>query len=145
MVRAEKAFMVTSLMTAVAPSPGWEGDIAQTSTPVPPYQSPNHMGICGMVNVFVANFPNRPPGQNANAALFSKPSYVYLSPWDDRSATPAVISQTPCVAPDVERRCVGNIAQTCQTVDGDKFFRSVQDCNLPAAGNFRPASAVRRG
>jgi PQQ-like domain len=132
-----KAFMVTKLMTAVAPAPGWEGDVTQTSTPAPPYSSPNHMGLCGMVNVFVANFPNRPAGHDANAALFSTPSYSYLSPLDERAASDAVISQTPCVSADIERRCVGNIAQTCQSVDGGKFFRTVQDCNtVPAAGNF---------
>jgi len=44
----------------IAQTPGWEGDIAQTSTPMPPYSSKNHMGICGMVNVFVANVPDLP-------------------------------------------------------------------------------------
>jgi hypothetical protein len=132
-----KAFMVTSLMTAVAPSPGWEDDIVQTSNPAAPYVSQNHMGMCGMINVFVANFPDRLPGQDANAAVFSKPSYSYLSPWDDRSATEEVISQTPCVSPDVERRCLGNIAQACQSVAGANFFRSVEDCNSSSAtGNF---------
>jgi hypothetical protein len=132
-----KAFMVTSLMTAVAPSPGWEGDIAQTSNPAPPYASRNHLGLCGMVNVFVANFPNLPSGQDSNAARFATPSYSYLSPVDERAATDAVINQTPCVSPDVERRCVGNIAQTCQNVNGGMFFRSAQDCNSTvAAGNF---------
>ena len=65
-----KAFMVTSLMTAVAPGPGWEGDVAQTGNPPPPYASGNHMGMCGMVNVFVANFPGVPSGLDANAAIF---------------------------------------------------------------------------
>jgi hypothetical protein len=125
---------------------------AQTSTPVPPYQSRNHMGICGMVNVFVANFPNRPPDQDANAALFPSRATLYLSPWDDRSATPAVISQTPCVAPDVETRGVGNIAQTCQTVDGGNFsapcWTSIQPrppATLCKCAASRPASAVRLG
>ncbi len=31
-----KAFMVTQLMTAVAPTPGWERDVNQTSNPMPP-------------------------------------------------------------------------------------------------------------
>ena len=34
-----KAFMITSLMTQVAPSPGWEADITQSSNPAPPYTS----------------------------------------------------------------------------------------------------------
>jgi hypothetical protein len=72
-----KAFVVTQLMTAVAPSPGWEGNITQTSDPIPPYSSINHMGVCGMVNVFVANLLNLPPGLNPNSAQFFNPSYTY--------------------------------------------------------------------
>jgi outer membrane protein assembly factor BamB len=129
-----KGFMVTQLMTAVAPSPGWEGDIAQTSNPMPPYSSINHMGICGMVNVFVANFPNVPAGLDPNSAQFFSPTYTYLSPIDERGASVDVLNNTPCVSPDIEKRCVGNVAQTCQNVDGGKFFRSVQDCNSTSAG-----------
>jgi hypothetical protein len=132
-----KAFMVTMLMTAVAPSPGWEGDIAQTSNPMPPYASRNHMGMCGMINVFVANFPNLPAGHDPNSARFLTPSYTYLSPVDERGAPDAVVRQTPCISPGIERRCVGNIAQTCQSIDGGHFFRTEQDCNaVPAGGNF---------
>jgi hypothetical protein len=132
-----KAFVVTHLMTAVAPNPGWEGDIAQTSDPMPPYSSINHMGICGMINVFIASFPNLPVGFSANSAQFFKPSYTYLSPIDERDASQEVLNETPCVSPGIERRCVGNIAQTCENVNSGKFFRSVQDCNsTPASGNF---------
>lgn len=132
-----KAFMVTHMMTGVAPSPGWEGDITQTSSPAPPYATRNHMGICGMVNVFVANFPDRPSGLDPNAARFFAPSYTYLAPLDERSATPAMLDDTPCLSPGIERRCFGNIAQTCQDVGGRKVFRSVQNCNsTPAGGNF---------
>ena len=57
------------------------------ATPMPPYKSPNHMGMCGMINVFVANFENLPAGLDPNSAQFIKPSYTYLSPVDDRSAS----------------------------------------------------------
>jgi hypothetical protein len=87
--------------------------------------------------VFVANFPNLPAGLDPNSAQFLSPSYTYLSPIDERSASADVLNNTPCVSPSVEKRCVGNIAQTCQSVDGGIFFRSVQDCNAtPASGNF---------
>jgi len=132
-----KAFVITQVMTGVAPSPGWEGNIAQASDPMPPYSSINHMGMCGMVNVFVANFPNLPPGLNPNSAQFFNPSYTYLSPIDDRAASADVLNNTPCVSPGNEGRCVGNVAQTCQNVSGGNFFRSVQDCNSSSAGgNF---------
>jgi hypothetical protein len=95
------------------------------------------MGICGMINVFVANFPNLAARFNPNSAQFFSPSYTYLSPIDERAAAAEVLDNTPCVSPGIERRCVGNVAQTCQSVDGGKFFRSVQDCNsTPAGGNF---------
>jgi hypothetical protein len=123
-------------MTAVSPTPGWEADIAQTSNPMTPYSSINHVGMCGMINVFVANFPNLPAGLNPNSQFFN-PSYTYLSPIDERGASVEVLNNTPCGSPGIERRCVGNIAQTCQNVDGGMFFRSVQDCNsTPAGGNF---------
>ena len=33
-------------------------------------------------------------------------------------------------------RCVGNLAQTCQSIGGRTLFRSVADCNsLSAGGN----------
>ncbi len=132
-----KAFMITHRMTNVAPTPGWEGDIAQTSDPAPPYTSINHMGICGMVNVFVANFPDLPAGLDPSGAQFLAPSYTYLSPLDERGASQAMLSQTPCVSPHIEKRCLGNIAQTCQTVNGQNVFRTVQDCNATSAGgNF---------
>lgn len=132
-----KAFMLTQLGTNVAPSPGWEGDIAQTGNPPPPYTSANHMGICGKVNVFVARFPNIPAGANPDNAQFFNPGYSYLAPVDERGAADDVLKNTPCVSPGTEKRCVGNIAQTCQSVGGGKFFRSVQDCNtLSAGGNY---------
>jgi hypothetical protein len=132
-----KAFMVTHLMTAVAPIPGWEGDMAQASNPAPPYSSKNHMGMCRMINVFVANFPNLPGGLHHNSAQFVNPSYTYLSPIDERATSADVLNNTPCVSPGIERRCVGNVAQTCQNVNGRKFFRSVQDCNsTPASGKL---------
>ena len=123
------------LQALIAPRPGpEEGPISQTSNPMPPYASNNHMGLCGMVNVFVGNFGNLPAGLNPNTAQFITPSYTYLSPIDDRNASPDVLNNTPCVSPQVENRCVGNIAQTCQTVNGGNFFRSVQNCNLKSAG-----------
>jgi hypothetical protein len=123
------------LQALIAPRPGpEEGPISQTSNPMPPYASNNHMGLCGMVNVFVGNFGNLPAGLNPNSAQFITPSYTYLSPIDDRNASPDVLNNTPCVSPQVENRCVGNIAQTCQTVNGGNFFRSVQNCNLKSAG-----------
>jgi hypothetical protein len=132
-----KAFMVTHLMTAVAPMPGREGDINQTSNPMPPYPSTNHMGICGMINVFVANFPNLPGELDPNSGQFFEPSYTYLAPMDERDASEEILNNTPCISPDVEKRCLGNIAQTCQNVNGRKVFRSVQDCNATSAGgNF---------
>ncbi len=123
------------LQALIAPRPGpEEGPISQTSNPMPPYASNNHMGLCGMVNVFVGNFGNLPAGLNPNSAQFITPSYTYLSPIDDRNASPDVLNNTPCVSPQVENRCVGNIAQTCQSVNGGNFFRSVQNCNLKSAG-----------
>ncbi len=132
-----KAFMVTHLMTAVAPTPGWEGNIAQTSNPAPPYSSTNHMGICGMTNVFVANFANLPGTLDQNSARFFPPSYTYLSPADERGASAEMSNETPCISPNVEKRCLGNLAQTCQDVNGHKVFRTAQDCTAtPAGGNF---------
>ncbi|MGP6191992.1 MAG: hypothetical protein ACLPSH_18410 [Vulcanimicrobiaceae bacterium] len=132
-----KAFMVTQLLTGTSPNPGWEGDIAQVSNPMPPYSSVNHMGMCGTINVFVANFPNALNGLNPNSAQFLSPSYTYLTPVDDRNASPEVLNSTPCSSPGVEKRCLGNIAQTCQNVGGGTFFRSVQDCGtISAGGNF---------
>jgi hypothetical protein len=124
------------LKAFVAQTPGWEGDIRQTGTPMPPYASRNHMGVCGMINVFVANFPSLPAGLDVNSARFSNPSYTYLTPIDERGAPPDVLNSTPCVSPEVETRCVGNIAQTCQQIGGGSFFRSVQLCtDVPAGGN----------
>lgn len=87
-----------------------------------------------MVNVFVANFPNRPAGMDPNSAKFFAPGYTYLSPVDDRNASAEVLNKTPCVAPGAEKRCVGNLAQTCQNVDGGKYFRTVQQCNSSSSG-----------
>ena len=132
-----ETFMITRLMTGVAPTPGWEGDIAQTSNPMPPYASSRHMGICGMINVFVANFPNLQGGLDPASARFLPPSYTYLSPLDERGATAAMLNETPCISPTVEKRCLGNLAQTCQDVSGQKVFRTVQDCTATSAGgNF---------
>ena len=106
---------------------------------MPPYSSINHMGMCGMVNVFVANFPNLPAGLDPNSTQFLNPSYTYLSPIDERGASNDVLNNTPCISPGAERRCLGNIAQTCQNVNGGAFFRSVQDCNstpVPGGGNY---------
>jgi len=122
------------LRALIAPRPGPEAAVAQVSTPMPPYTSPNHMGLCGMVNVFVANFGNLPAGLDANSAQFIKPSYTYLTPVDDRNASKDVLENTPCASPNIENRCVGNLAQTCQSVNGGSFFRTVQNCNLKSAG-----------
>jgi hypothetical protein len=125
------------LKAFIAQTPGWEGDIAQTSSPPPPYASKNHLGLCGQINVFVANYPGLPAGFNPNSAQFSAPSYTYLAPWDERNASSAILDGTPCVAPGIERRCVGNIAQLCQSIAGGTFFRNVENCNAkPASGNF---------
>ena len=132
-----KAFMTTELMTAEAPTPGWEGDVNQTSNPMLPFASKKHMGMCGMINVFVANFPDRPAGLDPNSAQFFTPSYTYPSPIDERNAPDEALNNTPCVSPDIERRCVGNLAQTCQNVNGAMVFRTVQNCNsTTAGGNF---------
>jgi hypothetical protein len=133
-----KAFMLSSLTNGVvSPTPGWEGVVSQTSNPAPPYTSDNHMGICGTINVFVANFANLPAGFNPNSAQFLTPSYTYLTPVDDRNASNDVLNNTPCVSPGVEKRCVGNIAQTCESVSSGKFFRTSQVCNSQSAGgNF---------
>ena len=122
------------LKAFIAPIPGWEGDITQTSNPMPPFPSLSHMGLCGMINVFVANFPGLPAGLDPNSAQFLSPSYTYLSPIDERGASKDVLENTPCVSPDIERRCAGNLAQTCQSVNGGKFFRTEQDCSLKSAG-----------
>ena len=125
------------LKAFIAPTPGWERDVAQTSSPMPPYTTSNHMGICGMVNVFVANYRNRPAALDSNSAQFSNPSYTWLTPVDERDASNDVLNNTPCVSPGVERRCLGNVAQVCQSVNGGMFFRTVQDCTTTSSGgNF---------
>jgi hypothetical protein len=129
-----KAFMITSLMTQVAPSPGWEADVSQSSNPAPPYASGNHMGQCGMVNIFVANYGNLPAGLDPNSAQFFPPAYTYLTPLDERDTSNPAVSGTPCAVPQSEQRCLGNLAQTCQTVGASKFFRTVQDCTSTSAG-----------
>jgi hypothetical protein len=125
------------LQALIAPRPGPEGAITQTSNPMPPYTSANHMGVCGMVNVFVGNFGNLPVGLDPNSAQFLPPAYTYLSPIDDRNASSDVLNNTPCVSPSAESRCVGNILQSCRVVNGGNFFQTVQNCNLSSAGgNF---------
>jgi hypothetical protein len=48
-----------------------------------------------------------------------------------------MLSETPCAAPNVETRCLGNLAQTCRQVDNRKVFRTAQDCNdVSSGGNF---------
>ena len=118
----------------IAPIPGWEKDVAQTSTPMPPFPSINHLGLCGMVNVFVANEPKLPDGLDPNSAQFFKPSNNYPSPIDDRGLSNDVLNNTPCISPDLEKRCVGNVVQVCQQVSGGNFFRSVEDCGAKSAG-----------
>ncbi len=72
-----------------------------------------------------------------NSAQFINPSYTYLSPIDERNASDEVLNNTPCVSPNIERRCVGNLAQTCENVNGAMFFRTAKDCNSTSAGgNF---------
>jgi len=129
--QGRKWFELKAFMT---PAPGWEDDIAQTGTPPPPYTSANHLAQCGMINVFVANFPGIPAGLDPNSAQFFTPSYTYLSPLDERGATNDVLMNTPCVSPSVENRCVGNLAQTCQQVSNGNFFRTTQDCDSSSAG-----------
>jgi len=125
------------LKAFIAPKPGWEQNVAQSGTPGPPYQSNNHLGMCGMVNVFVANYPNLPAGLDPNSAQFITPSFTYLSPVDERNAPPDALNNTPCAAPGAERRCLGNIAQSCQLVSGGNFFRSAQNCTeTSSGGNF---------
>ena len=122
------------LKSFIAPIPGWEEDITQVSNPKPPYTSINHMGLCGMINVFVANFSNLPAGLDPNSAQFLTPSYTYPSPVDDRAAANDVLQNTPCVSPGVESRCIGNLLQTCQTVNGANFYRTIEDCASKSAG-----------
>ncbi len=125
------------LKAVIAPLPGWEGDIAQSSTPMPPYASHNHMGICGRVNVFVANYPNLPAGLNPNSAQFMAPSYTYPAPVDERTASSDVIDNTPCTDPGKEMRCVGSVLQMCKSLPTGKFFQTVQNCGtVSAGGNF---------
>lgn len=125
------------LKSFFAPIPGWEEDVKQVSDPNPPYSSVNHMGLCGMVNVFVANYPDTPAGLDPNSAQFFPPLYTYLSPVDDRGASKAVLQDTPCVAPGLEKRCVGRFSQSCQSVAGGNFFRTVNDCgSISAGGNY---------
>jgi hypothetical protein len=125
------------LKAVIAPLPGWEGDIAQSSTPMPPYASANHMGICGRVNVFVANYPNLPAGLNPNSAQFLAPSYTYPAPVDERTASSDVIDNTPCTDPGKEMRCVGSVLQMCKSLPTGKFFQTVQNCGtVSAGGNF---------
>ncbi len=52
---------------------------------------------------------------DANSAQFFTPSYTYLSPVDERNASSD--------APGAERRCLGNISQSC-----------VQDCATVSSG-----------
>jgi hypothetical protein len=92
------------------------------------------MGLCGLVNVFVANFANRPGGLDPNSAQFSTPTYTYLTPVDERNASADVLNNTPCVSPGVERRCLGNLAQSCQSAGGGHFFRTAQDCTATSSG-----------
>jgi hypothetical protein len=52
-------------------------------------------------------------------------------------ASQETLSETPCVSPDVEKRCLGNLAQRCKQVPGQEGFRTVQDYNaISAGGNF---------
>ena len=88
-----------------------------------------------MINVFVANFENLPAGLDPNSAKFLKPSYTYLAPVDDRGAPADALENTPCVSPNVENRCLGNISQSCQSVNGGNFFAASRAfCNLESAG-----------
>jgi hypothetical protein len=124
------------LQARITPRPGPEGSITQVSTPAPPYVSKNHMGICGMVNVFVANYDDRPAGLDPNSAQFLKPGYTYPWPVDDRDAPIEALQNTPCVSPTAENRCVANISQTCTHTNTGNFFRTVENCNLkPADGD----------
>ena len=125
------------LKAFIAQTPGCEGDVAQTSNPTPPYTSPNHLGICGMVNVFVANFPNHPAALDPNRRRSARPATRF-----SRRSTSGVRRTTsstapPASSPGIETRCLGNVAQSCQAVDGGKFFRTIQDCNASSSGgNF---------
>ncbi len=132
-----KAFMVTHLMTAVAPTPGWEGNIAQTSNPAPPYSSTNYMGICGMINVFVANFANLPGTLDPDSCPVL-PAKLHLSLASRRAWRFGRNAERDALHfANVEKRCLGNLAQTCQDVSGHKVFRTAQDCTAtPAGGNF---------
>jgi hypothetical protein len=125
------------LKAFIAPAPGWERDIAQSGSPPPPYKTVNHLGMCGMLNVFIANYPNVPAGLDPNSAQFIAPSFTYLSPVDERNAPSDALNNTPCAAPGTERRCLGNLAQACQNVGGVNLFRTVQSCTeVTAGGNF---------
>ena len=125
------------LKAVIAPLPGWEGDITQTSTPAPPYASSNHMGICGRVNVFVANYPNLPAGLDPNSAQFFAPSYTYGTPVDERTASTDALNNTPCSDPGKEMRCLGSVLQMCTSLPAGNFFQTVRNCGkVSAGGNF---------
>jgi len=95
------------------------------------------MGLCGSVNVFVANYPSLPAGLDPNGAQFLAPTYTYLTPVDERNASTAVLNETPCADSDNEKRCVGSLLQACKVSADGKFLQTIQDCStVSAGGNF---------
>ena len=93
--------------------------------------------------MFVANFPNRPAELDPNSAQFINPSYTVVSvaesvaPIERNASDNVLATTTPCVSRTSQKRCVGNLAQTCQAANGAMFFRTAQDCNSTSVGgNF---------
>jgi hypothetical protein len=71
------------------------------------------------------------------SAQFSTPTYSYLTPVDERNASADVLNNTPCASPGVERRCLGNVAQSCQSAGDGQFFGTVQNSTATSCGgNF---------
>ena len=124
-----KAFMVTHLMTAVAPMPGWEGrhrPDEQSDAAVLVDQPHGHLRDGQRVR---REFPESARRARSElCAVLRAELHLPVAP-RRAGASAEMLSSTPCISPNIEKRCLGNVAQTCQTVDGRKVFRTVQDCN----------------
>jgi hypothetical protein len=57
-----------------------------------------------MINVFVANYANRPSGLDPNSAQFITPSYTYLTPVDERNASAAVLWVPDCGISNIKNK-----------------------------------------
>lgn len=102
-----KSFMVTMLMTAVAPNPGWGGDICankQSNAALSIAESHGHLRDGQRVR---GQIPQLTDGLDPNSAKFFRLSYRYLALLDERGAPDEVMNKTPCLSPGVEKRCLG--------------------------------------